>query len=62
MEVLTKDAHSMFYMDLQDSLNNGGEMVLHVDWLKEFSEKGFQLYVQGLDAAGEMRVFYQKHY
>src|SRR5690625_818475 len=49
-------------MDLQDSLNNGGEMVLHVDWVKEFSEKGFLLYVQGLDATGEMRIFYQKHY
>src|SRR5690625_516608 len=49
-------------MDLQDSLNNGGEMVLHVDWVKEFSEKGFLLYVQGLYATGEMRIFYQKHY
>src|SRR5690625_3547259 len=62
VEVETADEHAVFYMELQDSLNNGGEMVLHVDWLKEFSEKGFQLYVQGLDAAGEMRVFYQKHY
>jgi len=62
VEVETADEHAVFYMDLQDSLNNGGEMVLHVDWLKEFSEKGFLLYVQGLDATGEMRVFYQKHY
>src|SRR5690625_4753177 len=62
VEVETADEHAVFYMELQDSLNNGGEMVLHVDWLKEFSEKGFQLYVQGLDAAGEMRVFYQKYY
>jgi len=37
-------------------------MVLHVDWLEELGEKGFLLYVQGLDATGEMRVFYQKHY
>src|SRR5690625_390199 len=62
VEVETADEHAVFYMELQDSLNNGGEMVLHVDWLKEFSEKGFQLYVQGLDATGEMRVFYQKYY
>src|SRR5690606_35204538 len=62
VEVEIADEYAVFYMELQDSLNNGGEMVLHVDWLKEFSEKGFQLYVQGLDTAGEMRVFYQKYY
>src|SRR5690625_3970196 len=62
VEVETADEHAVFYMDLQDSLNNGGEMVLHLNWLEELGEKGFQLYVQGLDVNGEMRVFYQKHY
>src|SRR5690625_3087633 len=62
VEVETADEHAVFYMELQDSLNNGGEMVLHLNWLEELGEKGFQLYVQGLDAVGEMRVFYQKHY
>src|SRR5690554_3372446 len=62
VEVEIADEHAVFYMELQDSLNNGGEMVLHVDWLKEFSEKGFLLTLQGMDEAGEMRVFYQKHY
>src|SRR5690625_1405801 len=62
VEVEIADEYAVFYMDLQDSLNNGGEMVLHIDWLKEFSEKGFLLTLQGMDATGEMRVFYQKHY
>src|SRR5690606_21717729 len=62
VEVEIADEYAVFYMDLQDSLNNGGEMVLYVDWLKEFSEKGFLLTLQGMDATGEMRVFYQKHY